>query len=77
MMVGNGKKYFNGHKSGEFVFPPLSLTPELSLILTYHHSHFSAATLDFTSFHCGILEAATSFVACIWDFFVIRCYFFL
>ena len=50
-------KYFNNDNSGEFAWCRLVLaqnSPELSLLkflpLTYHHSHFLAATLDFTSF---------------------------
>ena len=59
-------------------FVPLN-SPELSLLkflpLTYHHSHFLAATLDFTSFFTmAFLRAAPFFTA--W-MFLIRYHFFL
>ena len=55
VMVVNGK-HFNNDNSGEFLcrlvlaknspkLPSLKFLP-----LTYHHSHFLAATLDFTFF---------------------------
>ena len=61
---------------------PLGLapnSPELSLLkflpLTYHHSHFLAATLDFTSFFTmAFLGAAPFFTAWL---FLIRYNFFL
>ena len=49
-------KKFNNDNSGEFLccLVLAQNSPELSLLkflpLTYHHSHFLAATLDFTSF---------------------------
>ena len=49
-------KYFNNDNSGEFgvAWSLAQNSPELSLLkflpLTYHHNHFLAATLDFTSF---------------------------
>ena len=54
-------------------------SPELSLLkflpLTYHHSHFLAATLDFTSFFTiAFLRAAHFFTA--WPFWI-RFHFFL
>ena len=54
-------------------------SPELSLLkflpLTYHHSHFLAATLDFTSFFTmAFLGAAPFFTAWL---FLIRYHFFL
>ena len=54
-------------------------SPELSLLkillLTYHHSHFLAATLDFTSFFTiAFLRAAHFFTA--WLFWI-RFHFFL
>ena len=54
-------------------------SPELSLLkflpLTYHHSHFLAATLDFTSFFTmAFLGAAHFFIAWL---FLIRYHFFL
>ena len=56
-------------------------SPELSLLnflpLTYHHSHFLAATLDFTSFftlQLAFLGAAPFFTAWL---FLIRYHFFL
>ena len=54
-------------------------SPELSLLkflpLTYHHSHFLAATLDFTSFFTiAFLRAAHFFTA---RLFWIRIHFFL
>ena len=54
-------------------------SPELSLLkflpLTYHHSHFLAATLDFTSFFTiAFLRAALFFTA--WLFWI-RFHFFL
>ena len=43
-------------------------SPELSLLkflpLTYHHSHFLAATLDFTSFFTIAFLRATLFFCC-------------
>jgi len=43
-------------------------SPELSLLnflpLNYYHSHFLAATFDFTLFHPGILGPHTFFTAC-------------
>jgi len=42
-------------------------SPELSLLkilpLAYHHSHFLAATLDFTFFHYGLFGATPFFTA--------------
>ena len=55
VMVGYGKN-FNNDNSGEFCAKTKrhQNSPELSLLkflpLAYHHSHFLAATLDFTSF---------------------------
>ena len=54
-------------------------SPELSLLkflsLTYHHSHFLAATLDFTSFFTmAFLGAAPFFTAWL---FLIRYHFFM
>ena len=54
-------------------------SPELSLLkflqLTYHHSHFLAATLDFTSFFTmAFLGAAPFFTAWL---FLMRYHFFL
>jgi len=41
-------------------------SPELSLLkcllLAYHHSHFLAATLDFTSFSTMVFLGATHFI---------------
>ena len=41
-------------------------SPELLLLkfltLTYHHSHFLAATLDFTFFHHSLFEGRTLFL---------------
>ena len=66
-MAVNGKK-FNNYNSGEFLCRLVLAqnTPELSLLkfllLTYHHSHFLAATLDFTSsFTIVFLRAAHFF----------------
>ena len=54
-------------------------SPELSLLkflpLTYHHSHFLAATLDFTSFFTMAFLGATPFFTA-W-LFLIRYHFFL
>ena len=56
VMVEINDKNFNNDNSGEFCTKtkPHQNSPELSLIkflpLTYHHSHFLAITLDFTSF---------------------------
>ena len=56
-------------------------SPELSLLkflpLTYHHSHFLAATLDFTSFffHHSLFKGCTPFFTA-W-LFLIRFHFFL
>jgi len=56
----NGK-IFNNKNSGEFVLPPPTRnwyqnSPELLLLkifpLSDHHSHFWAATFDFTTFLC-------------------------
>ena len=60
-------------------FVPRPNSPGLSLIkflpLTYHHSHFLAATLDFTSFFTtAFLGAAPFFTAWL---FLIRYHFFL
>ena len=55
VMVGYGKN-FNNDNSGELLCRLVLAqnSPELSslkfLPLTYHHSHFLATTLDFTSF---------------------------
>ena len=56
---------FNNDNSGEFCAASQN-SPELSLLkflpLTYHHSHFLAATLDFTSFFTiAFLRAAHFF----------------
>jgi len=47
-------------------FPELSLLK--FLILTYHHSHFFAATLDFTSFFTMAFLGAVHFLqlGCFW-----------
>ena len=63
-MAVNGKN-FNNDNSGEFCEAAQN-SPELSLLkflpLTYHHSHFLAATLDFTSFFTiAFLRATYSF----------------
>ena len=54
-------------------------SPELSLLkflpLTYHHSHFLAATLDFTFFHHSLFKGRTPFFTA-W-LFLIRFHFFL
>jgi len=70
--LANGTKNFNNDNSGEFVL----LSPHFTgirnqihrivlikiLPLVYHHSHFLAATLDFTSyFHNGFLQDRTLF----------------
>ena len=56
MAVMVGYKNFNNGNLGEFFAKTKrhKNSPELSLLkflsLTYHHTHFLAATLDFTSF---------------------------
>ena len=74
-------KIFKNDNSGEFCAKTKrhSNSPELSLLkflpLTYHHSHFLAATLDFTSFFTmAFLGAASFFTAWL---FLIRYHFFL
>jgi len=72
MAVMTNGKNFNNNNSGEFVL----LSPHFTRIwhqiypnhhllkflpLTYHHSHFLAVTLDFTSFHNGLLQSRTLF----------------
>ena len=66
VMVGYGKNFNNN--SGEFCAKAKrhQNSPELLLLkflpLTYHHSHFLAATLDFTSFFIiAFLRAALLF----------------
>ena len=74
VMVGQWLN-FNNENSGEF-WCHLVLaqnSPELSLLkflpLTYHHSHFLTATLDFTSFiTMAFLGAALFFTA--WLFLI-------
>jgi len=44
---------------GNINLPGLSLLK--FLLLTYHHSHFLAATLNFTSFHNDLLGGCTLF----------------
>ena len=68
VMVGYNGKNFNNDNSGEFCAKTKrhKNSPELSLLkflpLTYHHSHFLAVTLDFTSFFTiAFLRAAHFF----------------
>ena len=77
----NGKN-FNNNNSGEFLCRLVLAknSPKLPLLkvlpLTYHHSHFLAATLDFTSyFIIAFLRAALVFFTA-WLFWI-RFHFFL
>ena len=72
---GCDDKNFNNDNSGEFCVKTKrhQNSPESSLLkflpLTYHHSHFLAATLDFTSFFTiAFLRAALFFSA--WLFWI-------
>jgi len=72
VMAGYKGKIFNNDTSGEFVLPSSHFnmiqhtnSSELSLLkflpLAYHHSHFLATTLDFTSFFTILFLGAAPF----------------
>ena len=78
---GGCQENFNNNNSGEFgtIFVLAPNSSELSLLnflpLTYHHSHFLVATLDFASFFTMAFLGAVPFITA-WLFWI-RYHFFL